>query len=149
MILKDLTMKLSREDIKNVLPHREPFLLVDEVTHMDENGAEGFWDIKGDEYFFQGHFPGKPILPGVLIAESLAQLGAVALLSRDEYKGKIPMFGGIDGARFRRQVVPGERLELKAELLRLRATAGTGKGIATVNGEKVCEMEFMFFISAV
>ncbi|MYE66824.1 MAG: 3-hydroxyacyl-[acyl-carrier-protein] dehydratase FabZ, partial [Acidimicrobiia bacterium] len=102
-----------------VLPHRPPFLLLDEVTALVAGErAEGYWLTSGDEPFFGGHFPGRPTLPGVLMTEALAQLGAYAVLSDERMAGKLPLFGGIDGARFRRQVLPGERLDLRVEVLR-------------------------------
>ncbi|MEL7596703.1 MAG: 3-hydroxyacyl-ACP dehydratase FabZ, partial [Clostridiaceae bacterium] len=99
-----------------------------------------------NEYFFQGHFPEEPVMPGVLIVEALAQVGAVALLSKEEYKGKIAYFGGINKAKFRRKVVPGDVLKLEVEMIKMKGPAGVAKGIATVNGEKACEAEMMFAV---
>ena len=97
----------------DVLPHRAPFLFVDELTAMTPGvSAEGYWQLTGDEWFFSGHFPGRPTLPGVLMIESIAQLGAATILCDERFAGKLALFGGVDGVRFRRQVLPGDRLEL-------------------------------------
>jgi 3-hydroxyacyl-[acyl-carrier-protein] dehydratase len=131
-----------------VLPHRPPFLFVDELVEVVPGvSARGRWTLTGDEHFFRGHFPGRPTLPGVLMVEAIAQLGAVALLSDERYRGKLPLFGGIDRARFRRQVVPGETLELAITMGRLGARAGTGSGTATVDGAVACEAGLLFVIA--
>lgn len=128
-----------------VLPHRPPFLFLDEVTELvPGERAEGFWRTTGEEAFFGGHFPGRPTLPGVLMTEALAQLGAYAVLSDERMAGRLPLFGGIDGARFRRQVLPGERLDLRVEVLRLSTRAGRAAGEASVDGEVACNCELMF-----
>lgn len=134
-------------DPASLLPHREPFLLLDEVTDLvPGSSARGRWRPTGRETFFAGHFPGRPTLPGVLMVESLAQLGACAVLADERFAGKLPLFGGIDGARFRRQAVPGEELELAVELGRLSGRAGKGRGIATVGGRTACEADLLFVI---
>lgn len=131
----------------DVLPHRPPFLLLDDVTALEPGrSARGRWNLTGDEDFFTGHFPGRPTLPGVLMVESIAQLGAVAVLTDERFAGKLPLFGGVDSARFRRQAVPGDTLELEIELGRLSARAGKGHGRALVGGEVACEADLLFVV---
>ena len=130
-----------------MLPHRPPFLFVDEIVDVEPGqSAHGRWTLTGDEAFFAGHFPGRPTLPGVLMVEALAQVGAIALLTDPRYEGKLPLFGGIDRARFRRQVVPGDTLDLAVTLGRMSARAGMGSGLASVDGAKACEAELFFVI---
>ena len=132
----------------DVLPHRDPFLFVSEVVSVDPGvRASGRWHLIGDEPFFAGHFPGRPTLPGVLMIESLAQLGAIAVLTDERFTGKLPLFGGIEKARFRRQVVPGDTLELELTVGRLSARAGTGHGRAHVGGQTACEADLLFVMA--
>lgn len=132
--------------IKEILPHRYPFLLIDRVISIDGNKIVAIKNVTANENYFQGHFPIEPVMPGVLIIEALAQTGAVAILSKDEFKGKIPYFAGIDKAKFRRKVVPGDTLRLEVELTKLRGRAGVGYGIAYVDDKKVCEGELTFMV---
>jgi 3-hydroxyacyl-[acyl-carrier-protein] dehydratase len=131
-----------------ILPHRPPFLFVDEIVELvPGESARGRWRLTGDEAFFAGHFPGRPTLPGVLMVEAIAQMGALALLRDERYRGKLPLFGGIDKARFRRQVTPGDTLELEVRLGRLSARAGTGSGTASVGGAVACQADLLFVIA--
>ncbi|WP_342986043.1 3-hydroxyacyl-ACP dehydratase FabZ [Clostridium saudiense] len=132
--------------IKEILPHRYPFLLIDRVISIDGNKIVAIKNVTANENYFQGHFPIEPVMPGVLIIEALAQTGAVAILSKDEFKGKIAYFAGIDKAKFRRKVVPGDTLKLEVELTKLRGRAGVGYGIAYVDDKKVCEGELTFMV---
>jgi 3-hydroxyacyl-[acyl-carrier-protein] dehydratase len=132
----------------DVLPHRPPFLFVDEVTALDPGvSARGVWRLTGDEAFFAGHFPGRPTLPGVLMVEAVAQLGAIAVLTDERFVGKLPLFGGVDSARFRKQVGPGDELGLEVTMGRLSARAGKGHGRATLAGETACEVDLFFVIA--
>lgn len=131
----------------DVLPHREPFLFVDELSALTPGeSATGTWRLTGDEWFFAGHFPGRPMLPGVLMCEAIAQVGAIAVLTDERFAGKLPLFGGLDKARFRRQVVAGDELTLHVELGRMSTRAGRGTGRALVGGQLACECDLLFVV---
>ena len=128
--------RLGRREIEEIIPHREPFLLLDEVTVLEPGvRVVALKRVREDEWYLGGHFPGRPIMPGVLMIEALAQAGAVAVLAREENRGKLALFAGIDDVRFKRIVEPGEELELTCEIEALRGPVGRGKARATVNGE--------------
>lgn len=123
-------------EIKNTIPHRYPFLLVDKVLEVEEGKrVVGLKNVTVNEPFFQGHFPDYPVMPGVLIVEALAQAGAIAILGKEENRGKLGFLAGIDKCRFKRQVKPGDQLKLEVEIVRVKGPIGKGKGIATVDGE--------------
>ena len=131
--------------IRELIPHRYPFLLVDRIEEVEPGvRAVGVKNVTQNEPYFEGHFPDYPVMPGVLIVEALAQVGAVGVMAKEEFRGKLALFAGIDGVRFRRQVIPGDVLRLEVEISHLRGVAGRGKGSATVNGERVCEADLMF-----
>ncbi|HEU4840263.1 MAG TPA: 3-hydroxyacyl-ACP dehydratase FabZ [Ilumatobacteraceae bacterium] len=134
----------------DVIPHRPPFLFVDALTELvPGESARGTWTLTGDEWFFAGHFPGRPTLPGVLMCEAIAQVGAIAVLTDERFAGKLPLFGGLDGARFRRQVGPGDTLTLEVSLGRMSARAGKGSGRALVGGADgavACSCDLLFVV---
>ena len=136
---------LDIQQIKEIIPHRYPFLLVDKVLEVEEGKrAIGIKNVTANEEFFNGHFPDYPVMPGVLIVEALAQVGAVAMLKKEENRGSLAFFAGIDNCRFKRQVRPGDQLRLEVEMTRVRGAIGKGKAIATVDGEIACETEITF-----
>ncbi|NLP26931.1 MAG: 3-hydroxyacyl-ACP dehydratase FabZ [Clostridiales bacterium] len=136
---------LNQEQIKEIIPHRDPFLLIDEVLEMElGKRIVARKNIKADDFWFKGHFPEYPVVPGVLMIEMLAQAGAVAMLSMDEHKGKIGFLAGVDKAKFRRQVVPGDTLLLEVEIIKVRGPIGIGKAIASVDGQKAVTAEISF-----
>jgi 3-hydroxyacyl-[acyl-carrier-protein] dehydratase len=138
-------MKLGPAEIRDLIPHRYPFLLVDRIEELEPGvRAVGIKNVTQNEPFFQGHFPGYPVMPGVLIIEAMAQVGAVGVMAGGEHKEKLALFAGIDGVRFRRQVLPGDVLRMEVEIERLKGRVGRGKGRATVDDERVCEAELMF-----
>ena len=133
------------EEIKMIIPHRAPFLLIDSAEIIEpEKSAKGFKKLTGNEDFFRGHFPDEPVMPGVLIVESMAQLGAVLALSIEKYKGKKIYFTSIDNVRFRKKVIPGDTLELFVEFVSFRHSMGRGRATASVNGTEVCSAELGF-----
>ncbi|WAM34433.1 3-hydroxyacyl-ACP dehydratase FabZ [Caldicellulosiruptor morganii] len=133
--------------ILHILPHRYPFLLVDRIIEIEEGKkAKGIKNVTINEPFFQGHFPKEPVMPGVLIVEAMAQVGAVAMLSKEEFKGKTPFFAGIDKVRFKKVVRPGDVLLIETELISLKGSIGKAKAVACVEGEVVCEGELLFAI---
>jgi len=135
---------LDAEEIQKILPHRYPFLLVDRVLEIGPDHAVGIKNVSVNEPFFPGHFPGQPIMPGVLIVEAMAQVGAVAVLSQPEHRGKLAFFAGLDKVRFKRPVRPGDVLRLEVTLERMRGPIGRGRGVATVDGEVAARGEFLF-----
>jgi 3-hydroxyacyl-[acyl-carrier-protein] dehydratase len=135
-------------DPREILPHREPFAF---ITSIDEvvpgESARCSWVLTGDEPFFAGHFPGRPTLPGVLMLEALAQAGAIAALQDERFAGKLLLFGGVDKARFRRQVLPGDTLSLEMTMGRMSARAGKGAGVASVGGAVACQADLLFVVA--
>ncbi len=141
---------LDAQEIQAIIPHRYPFLLVDRIIEVEYGvRAVGIKNVTINEPFFQGHFPSYPVMPGVLIVEALAQVGAVSLLGMDEYRGKLAFFAGIDGVRFKRQVRPGDTLRLEVEMGKMRRGVGMGSATATVDGELAVRGQLMFAVSDV
>lgn len=138
-------MILDIQKIKEVIRHRYPFLLVDRILELEEGKrAVGIKNITANENFFNGHFPDYPVMPGVLIVEALAQVSAVVMLTKEGNEGRLGLLAGIDKCRFKKQVKPGDQLRLEIEITRLKGPIGKCKGIATVDGELVCEAEITF-----
>jgi len=136
---------IDKEQIESIIPQRDPFLMIDEVEEYQPGEyCIGYKNVTGDEYFFKGHFPGNPIMPGVLITESLAQAGAVAILSLEENKGKNALFAGIDKMKFKKMVVPGDKLKLEVRIIKRKGPIGVGEAIATVDGKIAAKGELTF-----
>ena len=136
---------LNKQQIKDIIPQREPFLMIDEVEeYIPGESAIAYKYVDESEYYFKGHFPGNPIMPGVLITESLAQTGAVAILSMEENRGKNALFGGIDKMKFKKQVVPGDKLKLEVKIIKKKGPVGVGEAIATVDGKVAAKGELTF-----
>ena len=142
-----LPTELSNVEIQQIIPHRYPFLLVDKIIEIEwGKRAVGIKNVTANEPFFMGHFPGYPVMPGVLIVEAIAQVGAVAILGMPENKGKLAFFAGLEEVRFKRQVVPGDTLRMEVTLTRVRGMFGQGTGEATVDGQLACRGSFMFMM---
>lgn len=146
---RNMTATISQEldinQIKKLLPHRYPFLLIDRVTYVEPGQkAIGYKNMTANEQFFEGHFPFKPIMPGVLMVEALAQLACIAILVKPEYKEYLGVFTGIDGFKFRHMVIPGDKLDLEVELIKMKGPIGRLKGIARVGDKVACEGEISF-----
>lgn len=138
---------LQSQEIQEIIPHRFPFLLVDRIIELEEGKrAVGIKNLTINEWFFQGHFPGYPIMPGVLIMEALAQVGTVAILKKPEYQGYLGLYAGLDDVKFKRQVIPGDQLRLEVELVKLRKTFGVAQGKAYVGEELAAEGTLKFFL---
>lgn len=138
---------LGIKEIQEIIPHRHPFLLVDCIEELEPGvRATGYKCVTFDESFFRGHFPEEPVMPGVLIIEALAQVGAVAILSMEENKGKIAYFGAIDKAKFKQKVIPGSKLKLECEIIKRKGPVGVGKAVATVDGKIAASAELTFMI---
>ena len=140
-------MTLDTKQIMEILPHRSPFLLIDRINELEPSvRAVGRKAVSFNEPYFAGHFPQEPVMPGVLILEALAQVGAVAILCQEEYRGKLVPFGGVNKARFRRKVVPGDVLKLELEVVKVKGPVGVGKATASVDGQVCTEAELTFVI---
>jgi len=138
---------LQSQEIQEIIPHRYPFLMVDRIIELEEGKrAVGIKNVSSNEPFFQGHFPGHPIMPGVLIMEALAQVGAVVILKMPEYAGHLALFAGLDDVKFKRQVVPGDQLRLEVELIKFRKTFGVAQGKAYVGEVLAAEGTLKFFL---
>ncbi len=140
---------MNIEEIMQILPHRYPFLMIDRLLELvPGRKAVGIKNISINEPYFAGHFPAKPVMPGVLMIEAMAQVGACALLSDDKFKGRLAYLAGVDKIRFRRMAIPGDCLHITTELITVKGTIGKGQGKITVDGKLVCGGEFLFAISS-
>lgn len=140
-----LSLPLDSVAIRKIIPHRYPFLLIDTIIELNPGErAVGIKNVTANEPFFQGHFPDYPVMPGVLIVEAIAQVGAVAMLSQPAYEGQLALFAGIEKVRFKRQVKPGDTLRIEVALGQIRRSIGSGSGTATVGGDVACKGDFLF-----
>ena len=140
-------MRLGIKEIQEIIPHRHPFLLIDFIDELEPGvRAVGYKSVTFNEPQFNGHFPGQPVMPGVLLIEALAQTGAVAILSQEGFKGKVAYFGGIDKAKFKRKVVPGDKVKLECEIIKQKGPVGIGKATATVDGKLAVSAELTFMV---
>ncbi len=138
---------LNKEEIEKIIPQRDPFLMIDEVEeYVPGESCIAYKNVNREEWYFKGHFPGNPIMPGVLITESLAQAGAVAILSMEENKGKNALFGGINNMKFKKMVVPGDRLKLEVKIIKRKGPIGVGEALATVDGTVAAKGELTFAV---
>ncbi len=141
-------MIMNSDEIKKILPHRYPFLLVDKVIELKEGTyVKAIKNVTVSEPFFQGHFPKYHIMPGVLIVEAMAQAGAIAILQKEENKDKLAFFAGIDKCRFKREVKPGDTLEMQVEIIKIKGPIGKASATATVDNELACKAEIIFTIA--
>ena len=139
---------LGIKEIQDIIPHRHPFLLIDCIEELEPGvRAVGYKCVTFNEPFFQGHFPQEPVMPGVLIVEALAQMGAAAILSVEENKGKVAYFGGMNNVKFKRKVIPGDKLRLECEIIKQKGPVGIGKAVATVDGKVAVSAELTFAVS--
>lgn len=149
--MADFALPMGPDEIMRVLPHRPPFLLVDRVLEIDlqEGRVVGEKHVRDDEWYLSGHFPDYPVMPGVLVLEAIAQVGAVLILASDEHRGKTPLFAGADRVRFRQQVRPGDTMRIESKILKFRRDIGWATGMAFVDGKQVATADIIFALKAI